>query len=243
MKSGLTLIWDPHTIINCTCWTFFVAFSLWLLWKCGSSDWHFDKFIVPLHFLYGWFMLVWKYFLYLFASFCGFFYSEILKRISWKQFSKVTTTIGFSKPIICFVYSNNSGENMAMGVGNVGAADGRVISMRDGLTMAAYVGQRRTPLRLSRAEADTRFPEGIGDNVESQNACHILCHPIIRADGDLSGVIELHRNTINSPFYAEDEEVVNSYVVWGGIALHYAELNAVMNKSKKLNEFLLDVVR
>lgn len=115
--------------------------------------------------------------------------------------------------------------------------------MRDGLTMAAYVGQRRASLRLSKYEAEARFPEGIGENVESQNAYHIFCHPIIRADGDLSGVIELHRNNINSPFYAEDEEVVNSYVIWGGIALHYAELNAVMNKSKKLNEFLLDVVR
>ncbi|ODM93561.1 putative 3',5'-cyclic phosphodiesterase pde-5 [Orchesella cincta] len=109
--------------------------------------------------------------------------------------------------------------------------------------MAAYVGQRRGPLRLSRSEADARFPDGIGENTESQNAYHVLCHPIFKADGELSGVIELHRNNINSPFYAEDEEVVNSYVVWGGIALHYAELNSVMNKSKKLNEFLLDVVR
>jgi len=129
--------------------------------------------------------------------------------------------------------SNNGGSKEAT----------RIYSMREGLTMAAYVGQRRGPLRLSRSEADARFSDGVGENAESQNAYHILCHPIIRADGDLSGVIELHRNNINSPFYAEDEEVVNSYVVWGGIALHYAELNAVMNKSKKLNEFLLDVVR
>lgn len=110
--------------------------------------------------------------------------------------------------------------------------------------MAAYVGQRRNaPLRLSRPEAEARFPEGLGENPESKAAAHILCHPIIRADGDLAGVLELHRLNPTSPFYAEDEEVVNSYVVWGGIALHYAELNAVMNKQRKLNDFLLNVVR
>lgn len=56
--------------------------------------------------------------------------------------------------------------------------------------MGAYVGQRRSPLRLSRSEADARFPDGIGENIESQNAYHILCHPIIRADGDLSGKLK-----------------------------------------------------
>jgi cAMP and cAMP-inhibited cGMP 3',5'-cyclic phosphodiesterase 10 len=92
-------------------------------------------------------------------------------------------------------------------------------------------------------EAEARFPEGLGENPESRNAFHILCHPIIRADGDVAGVVELHRNNSSTPFYTEDEEVVNSYVVWGGIALHYAELNAVMHKQKKLNDFLLNVVK
>lgn len=115
--------------------------------------------------------------------------------------------------------------------------------MSEGLTMAAYVGQRRSPLRLSRSEAEARFPEGLGENPDSLSAVHILCHPIVRADGELAGVVELHRNNASTPFYSEDEEVVNSYVVWGGIALHYAELNAVMNKQKKLNDFLLNVVK
>lgn len=93
-------------------------------------------------------------------------------------------------------------------------------------------------------EAESRFLEGLGENPESKNAFHILCHPIIKAEsGELSGVLELHRNDSSTPFYTEDEEVVNSYVIWGGIALHYAELNAVMNKQKKLNDFLLNVVK
>jgi len=115
--------------------------------------------------------------------------------------------------------------------------------MEDGLTMAAYVGQSRIPLRLSKSECESRFPEGLGDGPEALDANHVLCYPIVKADGDISGVIQLYRNDKATPFYSEDEEVVNSYIVWGGIALHYADLNSIMNKSKKLNDFLLDVVR
>lgn len=76
-----------------------------------------------------------------------------------------------------------------------------------------------------------------------EQSCYVLCHPIIKADAELSGVIELHRQDPKTPFYIEDEEIVNSYLVWGGIALHYADLNSIMNKHKKLNDFLLGVVR
>jgi cAMP and cAMP-inhibited cGMP 3',5'-cyclic phosphodiesterase 10 len=70
-----------------------------------------------------------------------------------------------------------------------------------------------------------------------------LCHPIVKSDGEIIGVLELHRGGNETQFYKEDEEIVHSYLVWGGIALHYADLNSIMNKQKKLNEFLLGVVR
>ncbi|OXA56283.1 hypothetical protein Fcan01_10060 [Folsomia candida] len=142
-----------------------------------------------------------------------------------------------------YVANNNTNNSNSSSTEKIGVVEPRIYSMSEGLTMASYAGQRRGPIRLSRAEAEARFPEGLGENPESRNALHILCHPIIRADGDLAGVVELHRVNVGTPFYTEDEEVVNSYVIWGGIALHYAELNAVMNKQKKLNDFLLNVVK
>lgn len=44
-------------------------------------------------------------------------------------------------------------------------------------------------------------------------------------------------------FHEEDEEIAYSYLVWGGIALHYAHLFLNMNKQRKLNDFLLAVVK
>jgi cAMP and cAMP-inhibited cGMP 3',5'-cyclic phosphodiesterase 10 len=56
----------------------------------------------------------------------------------------------------------------------------------------------------------------------------------------LAAVVELWRP---DPFHEEDEEIASSYLVWGGIALHYAQLYHNMNKQKKLNDFLLAVVK
>lgn len=91
------------------------------------------------------------------------------------------------------------------------------------ITMATYVAKRREPQRMSRPEALARFKDGLGDNnANLEGSYYVLCHPIIRADSEVSGVIELHRQDANTAFYVEDEEIVNSYLVWGGIALHYA---------------------
>ena len=72
---------------------------------------------------------------------------------------------------------------------------------------------------------------------------HVLCIPVIQADGELAGVIEMYRREQEEKFYEEDEEIVNSYLVWGGIALHYAELYHNMYKQRKLNDFILSVVK
>ncbi len=112
------------------------------------------------------------------------------------------------------------------------------------MTLATYVCKLREPLSMSRVEATARFARGLGDNNENlENSHYVLCHPIIRANGEISGVIELHRQDPTTPFLVEEQEIVNSYLVWGSVGLYYAELNAVMNKQKKQNDFLLDVVR
>lgn len=72
---------------------------------------------------------------------------------------------------------------------------------------------------------------------------HILCQPITQPDGELVAVLELIRKEDGPPFHEEDEEIACSYLVWGGIALHYAHLFLNINKQRKLNDFLLAVVK
>lgn len=71
-------------------------------------------------------------------------------------------------------------------------------------------------------------------------AAHALYEPVIQTDGQLAAVVELWRR---DAFHEEDEEIASSYLVWGGIALHYAQLYLSMNKQRKLNDFLLAVVK
>lgn len=56
-------------------------------------------------------------------------------------------------------------------------------------------------------------------------------------------MLEILRRTDEDAFHEEDEEIAYSYLVWGGIALHYAHLFLNMNKQRKLNDFLLAVVK
>lgn len=72
---------------------------------------------------------------------------------------------------------------------------------------------------------------------------HILCQSITQPNGELVAVLELMRKEGGRPFHEEDEEIACSYLVWGGIALHYAHLFLNINKQRKLNDFLLCVVK
>mgnify|MGYP001792418690 CR=1 FL=1 len=53
-------------------------------------------------------------------------------------------------------------------------------------------------------------------------SCKKIFHLIIY---HIQGVIELSRMVGHDPFAEEDEEIVNSYLVWGGISLYYAEVD------------------
>lgn len=66
---------------------------------------------------------------------------------------------------------------------------------------------------------------------------------MVQSDGQLAAVLLLWRQEDGEAFYEEDEEIAYSYLVWGGIALHYAQLYFSMNQQRKLNDFLLAVVK
>ncbi|GBL86193.1 putative 3',5'-cyclic phosphodiesterase pde-5 [Araneus ventricosus] len=97
-------------------------------------------------------------------------------------------------------------------------------------------------MEINRANLlDNRFPEGVSINIDKP--VYVLCHTVLQPDEELSGVLELYKDASGVEFHEEDEEIVNSYLVWGGIALHYAELYVNMMKQRELNMFLLAVVK
>ncbi|XP_073974523.1 probable 3',5'-cyclic phosphodiesterase pde-5 isoform X2 [Rhodnius prolixus] len=101
--------------------------------------------------------------------------------------------------------------------------------------LPCLVARTKEPMRLSRGESN--FPtKGVGD------VDHLLLEPIVQPDGALVAVLEMWR-TGDSGFHEEDEEIATSYLVWGGIALHYARLYMSMSKQRKLSDFLLAVVK
>nr|XP_015833958.1 PREDICTED: probable 3',5'-cyclic phosphodiesterase pde-5 isoform X3 [Tribolium castaneum] len=112
--------------------------------------------------------------------------------------------------------------------------------IKSGVSVPLYVAKTLEPVRLSRGEADPRFPDGIPNDGD---IAHVLCQALMQPDGQLAAVLEMWRREHEGPFYEEDEEIASSYLVWGGIALHYAHLYLNMNKQKKLNDFLLAVVK
>lgn len=106
-----------------------------------------------------------------------------------------------------------------------------------GLTVPGFVARTREPVRLSHADPDPRFPNGLAYNG------HVLCQAVLQPDGALAGVLEMRRGPQSPPFHEEDEEISQSYLVWGGIALHYAHLYLTQDRQRRLNDFLLTVVK
>ncbi|XP_071053628.1 probable 3',5'-cyclic phosphodiesterase pde-5 isoform X2 [Onthophagus taurus] len=116
----------------------------------------------------------------------------------------------------------------------------KIHKVKNGVTVPSYVARTLEPIHLSSDSLDPRFPGAIS---EENEAFHVLCQPIVQPDGHLAAVLELWRKSPGGPFHEEDEEITCSYLVWGGIALHYAHLYLTMDKQRKLNDFLLAVVK
>lgn len=116
----------------------------------------------------------------------------------------------------------------------------KIQKIRDNPVIARYVASTRDQVRYSRGDIDPRFSNtGIYDR-ETQ---HVLCQAIVYPDGSLVAVLEMWRRESGARFHEEDEEISYSYLVWGGIALHYMSIYINLNKQKKLNDFLLAVVK
>jgi len=115
----------------------------------------------------------------------------------------------------------------------------KVQKICDDASIANFVARSREPTRYSRGDIDPRFPNVISDK-ETE---HVLCQAIVYPDGSLVAVLEMWRRDSGARFHEEDEEISYSYLVWGGIALHYMSIYINLNKQKKLNDFLLAVVK
>lgn len=119
--------------------------------------------------------------------------------------------------------------------------EAKIKNITNEIPIARFVAETREPVRLSRGDRDCRFSpiNAFSDNDIHHVLCQAICHP----DGSLVAVLELFRRELGPKFHEEDEEISYSYLVWGGIALHYMTIYINLNKQKKLNDFLLAVVK
>lgn len=163
--------------------------------------------------------------------------------VLWELSSCICSAVGADGFRLFIVDAGNPPENLTLYLGMDEIDEDGQPQLRqvkdEKITVASFVAKTREPVRLSRGDVDPRFPEGI----TSKDVSHILCQAVVQPDGQIVAVLELFRTDQGMPFHEEDEEIAYSYLVWGGIALHYAHLFLNMNKQKKLNDFLLAVVK
>ena len=69
----------------------------------------------------------------------------------------------------------------------------------------------------------------------------MVCTPLCASTGELEAVLELVRRT-GAAFTEEDVEIINSYLVWAGLALHFADKVCRNTEEKLLTDFLASVV-
>ena len=109
-----------------------------------------------------------------------------------------------------------------------------------GSTIAAYTAYTRNMTRASLPTEDTNYPSGVGGLKDGVGK--VLCHPICSSDGELEAIIELIRTSGNM-YTEEDCEIVNSYITWGGLALHYASEINTQHQEKLKNNFFSSIIR
>lgn len=164
--------------------------------------------------------------------------------VLWELSSCICSAVGGDGFRLFIVDATQSADHLTtfLGIDDIdseGHPQFQKLKRRETAPIAQHVGKTREPIRFSRGDQDLRFTSGIaGDEVH-----HVLCQAVVQPDGQLVGVLEIFRYDEQLAFHEEDEEIVYSYLVWGGIALHYAHLFLNMSKQKKLNDFLLAVVK
>ena len=120
--------------------------------------------------------------------------------------------------------------------------------------MAAFCADTKTVIKAS--SASENYPDFIPDyEVDAYVYIHIsnsffsykasvkaLCTPVCSDIGDLEAVLELVR-TSGVGFSDQEMETINSYLVWGGLVLSFADRVCANNEDKILTDFLASVVR
>jgi len=111
--------------------------------------------------------------------------------------------------------------------------------IKSGTTVAAHCAKVKDIIKTNTLDKDPRFPEGVPNaSVPSR----ILCHPICSQGEEVEAVVEFIKKG-RGLFTEDDIEIVNSYFVWGGVAIHYSDEYFKVQHQKFVNEFLLKVVR
>ncbi|XP_038056910.1 probable 3',5'-cyclic phosphodiesterase pde-5 isoform X1 [Patiria miniata] len=111
-----------------------------------------------------------------------------------------------------------------------------------GKSIAGYVAHSLHTVNTSEIRT-ADYPEGVvADGV---TASAVLALPVLQANEDLVGVIEFYRDTNHGhgSFTEDAQETASAFLVWGCIAVHYAQMYVSMSKQRKLNDFLLTVTK
>ncbi|XP_078471703.1 cAMP and cAMP-inhibited cGMP 3',5'-cyclic phosphodiesterase 10A isoform X5 [Lampetra planeri] len=109
-----------------------------------------------------------------------------------------------------------------------------------GATVSAYVAKVRQTVLVEDILGDERFPQGVGLDPGAQ-VRSVLCLPLITANGDLLGVLELQRRWGKEPFTIRHQEVATALLAWASVAIHQVQVSHGLAKQTELNDFLLDV--
>ena len=130
--------------------------------------------------------------------------------------------------------------------------------IRSGTSIAAHCAKVKDIIKTSLGVRDPRFPLGVSGWPPTAK---VLCHPVCSEDEDIEAVLEFVKDGKGNSFTEEDIEVgyqelceghngccvccqiINSYLVWGGIGIHYANQYSRIHHQKYVNDFLLSVVR
>ncbi|XP_054154155.1 probable 3',5'-cyclic phosphodiesterase pde-5 [Oppia nitens] len=107
--------------------------------------------------------------------------------------------------------------------------------------LVEFVNKSKTTVLWTVKQFDCRFKDG--SPYMPTKACYVMAIPITLRDNSVLGVVELYKLNPMDPFANNIEEIVQSYIIWASIALHYAELYSNISRQRKLNTFLLTVVK
>jgi len=113
-------------------------------------------------------------------------------------------------------------------------------SLATSKTIAAHVGRENNLVYVTEILGDDRFPEGTGKDGLDKS---VICYPLSSSHGELYGVVEFIREVTSPTFCEEDLEIACSYLTWGSIAVHYADISIKLEMHSGVLDFVNKCVR